>query len=104
MMDRLRSLVKPAMRSAADASTTEQRVQLANADTIAFVKGIRQLFKVTSGKEALEMMKLSERVLADLRASADKGEGERRRTRSTYQWLTCSAQRIHHLCATVARR
>jgi hypothetical protein len=30
----------------------------ANADTIAFVKGIRQLFKVTSGQEAIAMLKV----------------------------------------------
>jgi hypothetical protein len=51
MMDRLRTLVKPGMQNANNAKTTEERVALANADTIAFVKGIRQLVSKMRNKK-----------------------------------------------------
>jgi hypothetical protein len=73
MMDRLRGLVKPTMRPATGHLSVHDRVEIANADTIAFVKGIRQLFKIKSGAEAIAMLKMSERVRSDLEKSLASG-------------------------------
>ncbi len=73
MMDRLRGLVKPTMRPASGHLSVQDRVEIANADTIAFVKGIRQLFKIKSGAEAIAMLKMSERVKQDLEKSVSLG-------------------------------
>jgi hypothetical protein len=71
MMDRLRGLVKPTMKPVVGEPTVAEKIAIANTDTIAFVKGIRQLFKVKTGAEAIAMLKMSERVRQDL----EKAEG-----------------------------
>jgi hypothetical protein len=73
MMDRLRGLVKPTMRQATGHLSVQERVEIANADTISFVKGIRQLFKIKSGAEAIAMLKMSDRVRQDLEKFAAQG-------------------------------
>jgi len=73
MMDRLRGLVRPTMKTGH--VPLSERVTVANADTIAFVKGIRQLFKIKTGAEALAMLKMSDRVKNDLNKALGVGDG-----------------------------
>jgi hypothetical protein len=75
MMDRLRGLVRPTMKPADGHLATAERVAVANADTIAFVKGIRQLFKIRTGAEAIAMLKMSDRVKNDLDKGLGRGDG-----------------------------
>lgn len=75
MMDRLRGLVKPTMKAESPGLPVAEKIAIANADTIAFVKGIRQLFKVKTGAEAIAMLKMSERVKQDLEKALQVGDG-----------------------------